>query len=172
MQTTLKSFEELEGRVFGIKKVTAKKKVMPKKLETETCSYEVLGVYEGTVIKVPKKSANMRYVPASLVNGEPVSEHWHNGKGLGGVFLNVFFYNITKKQLGKKIVAKVEVIKKTMNDTGHEFIMLNVYHTPEEECNCRYTFRMPKEGTGEFDIHPDVETRLYFELRKHNRLRP
>ncbi len=174
---TLKSLKDLEGNVFGLKKTKAvkksKKKFMPKKTKTVTCTYEVLGIYECTVIRVPKRDKkHMKYVPATTIDNVSISEHWRNSKGLGGdVYLNVFFYNITKKHLDELIVATVEVIKKTMLDDGRKFIILNVHHTPEKKDSCKYTFMMPKDGRGDYDIHPGVEEQIYFHPRKHNLIR-
>lgn len=93
--------------------------------------YETLLIKERVLVKVPKDSGFMtRQNAFKTPAGVSVPSHWKNGKPLkGGVFLNVHFYGINEENLGRNIIASVEVIKKTMQ-SGREFIMLNVTNTP------------------------------------------
>ncbi len=180
MQATksARNFQEM-STVFGLSgtnvptaKKQPKKEVVKEVLpdNKSISQYRLLKVYEGVVFKLPSKKG-MNYKPAfTAANGDSVSKHWHEGKGLGqGVFLNINFYKVTQKDLGKSIVTIAKVFQKIMAD-GRKFIMLDVVHTPEKEDECQYDFKMPVDGTGDFEIDPRVKTRIYFKPRGHNRL--
>lgn len=96
-----------------------------------SATYETLLMKEGVLVKVPKDSGFMQHQAAfKTPAGVSILPHWKNGKPLkGGIFLNVHFYDIAEENLGRNVIATVEVIKKTM-PSGREFIMLNVFNTP------------------------------------------
>lgn len=90
--------------------------------------YEVLEEVHNVLVKVPKVSGYM--MPQNgftTADNKKIPSYWRNGKPLEkGTFLNVFFYNISRNDHEKKIVAKVKVIKKVLPD-GREFVMLDVF---------------------------------------------
>ncbi len=105
-----------------------------------TAKYDTMLVVERVLVKVPKESGFMNFKSSfETQDGKNIPCHWMNGKPLGKVFLNLFFYGLLQQNLGRSIVATVSVIKKMMDD-GRNFIMLDVKKTPEEApvCEIRY----------------------------------
>lgn len=81
------------------------------------------------LVKVPIESHDMRFMTEHefYVNGESVKvpDRWQNGMAIGSVILNRHFYGFSRADLGKKIVAMVDVVEKTAGD-GRKFIMLDI----------------------------------------------
>ncbi len=196
MARTCRSFAELGQLAFGGNKRTAtqpdvklaastkrsvkemmakkQKKVAEKARDAMKPKYVVLQIIEGVVMKVPKESGFMTYHPAQIIDGaETHASFWHNGKPFKGrKFLNIFFYKITNANFGKKIVCKVFVINKTMPN-GEEYKMLDVFHTPDAPCRFNFSITSnPSEESIVFGIFSDVEQKICFQPRKHDRLRP
>ncbi len=146
--------------------------MQPKKNKPKTptvsasgATYKTLRVFEGVVIKVPGKSSTMNYESADA----EMSEHWQSKNGLGeGVFLYMNFFHITKVNLATKIVATVTV-KKAIDSEGVEVTVLDVEHTPEEDC--QFTYHVFSDGRGDIEIDSRIPQRIQFEPRKHNKLR-
>ena len=92
-------------------------------------SYRTILTQEKVLVKVPIESHDMRFKPEHefVVNGKPIKvpDRWQNGMAVGKVILNRHFYGIDKNDLGRKIVAMVEVIEKT-TDGGRKFLMLDI----------------------------------------------
>ncbi len=180
MQATVRSFEAL-GNIFGFKsddedskissttkqpKVFKKKKVVKKtKTVVKSAGSRVLKTYQGVVIKVPGKSTTMKH--ESVKAG--ISEHWQSRNGLGSsVFLYMNFFNVTQANFATKIVATVTV-KKEVDSEGVEITVLDIKHTPKQDC--KFTFHIPVDGSGEFKIDSRIVNRINFAPRKNNLIR-
>jgi len=129
----LKGFQGL-GRVLELvpktegKKKKEKENTKPFEIE-ESPTYETLHIEELVSVRIDNDNPTMTFFPTRLLpNGEIVEEYWRSGKPFSGIRLNVHYYGIKKEDFGKKIVATVYVIKKTLPDS-RTFIHLNVYRT-------------------------------------------
>ncbi len=133
--------------------------------------YELIEKIPGVVIYVPKRSKTMNWQkPFIAKNGESVKPHWHHGRPLTSYFvLNFHFYGLVAGNFGKKICSTIEVIEKHLPD-GRIFPLINVRNTPDADC--LYNFQITSDGSGDFDIHPDVVERIAFIPRKNKLLRP
>ncbi len=92
-------------------------------------SYQSILMQGAVSVRVPVESPEMRFKEEYLfdANGKTVyvPERWQNGMAIGRVILNRHFYGISGADLGKKIVAIVEVVEKATAD-GRKFTMLDV----------------------------------------------
>lgn len=121
---------------------------------------EVIYSQENVAVKAPKKHDYfMRYFKAFIGdNGQKIGPYWRNGKPLGKIYLNCFFYGIDFEDLGKTITARIDVVKKTIHgpERKREFIMLNIVKTPDQWSYSKITF--PKsDGSGIKIIGTDKE---------------
>ncbi len=134
-------------------------------------NYKSIVKKEGVVIYAPKRSNVMNWQKSFIAeNGENVKPHWHNGRLLsGGFILNIHFYGLVAESFGKRICSTIEIIEKHLPD-GRIFPLINVRNTPGAEC--LYNFKITKDGTGDFDIHPSIVERIAFIPRRNTRLRP
>ena len=85
------------------------------------------------LVKVPKEGSYMAKIEENEfeLHGKmiKVATHWKNGmllSGGGQKILNRLFYEITEKDLGRKIVARVDIKEKTTRD-GRKYIMLDIH---------------------------------------------
>jgi len=91
--------------------------------------YESVFMQGAVLVRVPVESPEMRFKDEHLfdANGKTVymPERWQNGMAIGGMIFNRHFYGISRADLGKKVVAIVEVVEKTTAD-GRKFTMLDI----------------------------------------------
>jgi len=160
-EQVFKSFQELTGGVGSAHNLLKDSAVVPTYIPAE---YFVVREVEAVEVKLPKKSGFMTFAKESVLpNGEELPPHWHNGKPLqGGIFLNVFFYGITEKMLGRRITATIKVIKKK-TESGREYTMLDVFCTPAIAPIYEIKFHPGKTG-GE-DVIPVLNSEAEIEFR-------
>lgn len=134
-------------------------------------NYKEILVQKNVMVKVPKKSSYMTEVDAHEfeLHGKTVSvdSHWRNGfsipfAGRGGVILNRLFYRIDKENLGKKIVARIEVVQKTTRD-GRKYLMLNIIKA-SAGTKATSDLKFPTNGTGNIPI-PRTDSKILFAPR-------
>lgn len=106
-------------------------------MEENTWTYETVETIEAVRIKVPRKSDFMEIVEAHTfaVKGNAavkIPRHWKFGQmvpvGKTCVFMNRHYFGIAATDLGKSIVATIEVVKKFRGEEN--FLMLNVRKAP------------------------------------------
>lgn len=97
-------------------------------------NYEIMETINAVRIKVPRKSDFMEIVEKHTfaVQGNPAVEvprHWKFGQMVpvekSCVFLNRHYFGIAATDLGKSIIATIEVVKKFRGEES--FLMLNIY---------------------------------------------
>ncbi len=128
-------------------------------------NYQVLKVEESVLAKVPKESFYMEVVgrhefklPGKIVY---VPKHWRNSFVVPGskIILNRHFYGIRDEDLGRRIVAKVKVVKKTTQD-GQEFVMIDIFKDPNGTKPTR-ELKFLINGQGDIQI-PGTDTKIAF----------
>ena len=132
-------------------------------------NYQELKVVEKVLVKVPKGGAYMEEIPEhkfELHGGTiNVPRHWRNGfvvvvSAGSKIILNRHFYGIKDRDLGRKIVATVKVIKKTTQD-GREFVMLDIINAPDGTKPI-YELKFFTNGQGNVPI-PGATTKITFQ---------
>lgn len=87
------------------------------------------------LVHVPNHSDSMKYCEEChfVSNGNPIkiAKRWVNGMMVDKIIVNKNFYGILANDLGKNIVARVEIIKKELYD-GRKFIMLDIHKMPKD----------------------------------------
>ncbi len=87
------------------------------------------------LVHVPNHSDNMKYCEEChfVSNSIPVKieKRWVNGMIVDKIIVNKNFYGILANDLGKNIVAQVEIVKKELSDK-REFIMLDIHKMPKD----------------------------------------
>ncbi|MDD5071612.1 MAG: hypothetical protein PHQ42_02650 [Patescibacteria group bacterium] len=98
---------------------------------TAVSSYETIETVGNVWVKVPRQGREMRLVSAHTFEsaGGPISvpDHWQNGTIVQQdplIIVNRHFF-VEQEDLGEKICAKVDVVRKTGSD-GRVFIILDV----------------------------------------------
>ena len=93
-------------------------------------TYRSIGLYREVVVNVPKKSDYMRWVQGGFPIAD-VADHWAHGKQFGRgdgslpVILNCNYFGFDEFDLGRKIVADVELKHKT-TASGNVYLMLGI----------------------------------------------
>ncbi len=121
---------------------------------------KVLATYEGVRVKVPSVDAendNMKLMPGFVdADGKKVSSRWQYGMivkppvWLSGrlaeraVICNRNFYDIDSDDLGRKITARVEIIKKSRGN--QVFVMIDI--TKTETAVTISDLRISRDGQG------------------------
>jgi len=141
-------------------------------MENDKRNYREVLARKNVMVKVPKEGLYMTKIGAHefKLHGKTVSvdSYWKNGLsipsvGRRGVILNRLFYGIEKKNLGKKIVARVEVIQKITRD-GREYLMLNITKA-SSDTKATSDLKFPTNGSGNIPI-PGTDTKILFDLRR------
>ncbi len=92
--------------------------------------YRSILIQGGVLVRVPVESPEMRFKEEHLFDANDgktvyVPDQWQNGSRIGDVIVNRHFYGVSRVDLGRKIVAIVEVVEKTTSD-GRKFTMLDI----------------------------------------------
>lgn len=93
-------------------------------------SYVSLFEQSRVEVKVPREGKYMNFIESHKFEAPdgrviPVDDHWRSSSIINGKLVQRNFFNITPQQLGKKITARVEVVRKTTS-TGKVVTLLNI----------------------------------------------
>ena len=93
---------------------------------------------EFVLAQVPKEGTNMNFIKAhdfKTDDGKQVflPGHWQNGLlTSNGTIINRHYYGIDRSDLGKKVVASVQLVKKITTD-GRVFLLVNILKNKNED---------------------------------------
>ncbi len=138
-------------------------------MEKDRRKYEKLLERDNVSLKVPKIGPYMAKVEAHFfeLHGKPirVNAHFRNGLAIRGIkktiILSRLFFGISPENLGKKIVAKVEVVEKT-TQRGPKYLLLNIFKSPSGT-KAEYDLKFSEED-GDIII-PGTNTKIQFKKR-------
>jgi hypothetical protein len=138
-------------------------------MEEDRREYRTLLERRDVAVKVPNRGPYMNSVaPHSFeLHGEmvQVKGHFRHGLVLKGieknVILNRLFFGVGSQDLGKKIVAKVEVVEKTTQESSKR-ILLNIFKAPD---GTKAAYDMKFSETEGNIMIPGTNTKIQFKKR-------
>ncbi len=130
-------------------------------MEKQQITRRTLLTKQQVSVNVPNHGKFMRLIAAASfidnTSGQAVSipEHYQFGYVFGKVIVFANFY-LGEDKIGKKIIATVEVIEKTVGD--QRYIMLDVHPT---EGRPEFDLKFPTDGSGDIEV-PGCTTKIWF----------
>ncbi len=150
-------------------------RILSKKISRKT-----LKVFRNVLIKIPKSSKHMSFVPEN--KGYGIEAHWKNGLVVNrGEILFRFFYGIGDVDLGSRVIADVKVMEKRIlvktrvfgKVVGSEifYLYLDIKKISDNSAEVEMKFwscdpKVEIEKKNEFLIPRSQEKIVFLELKK------